>query len=169
MVLEDLYNTIKSGFEAIEGVQTVSLMPRRRDAITLPAILIELAELEMGEDPGTGELGVVSHWEARVVTSNKPDERQAWGLAQAILYWLFDFSWPSIKVSRAHIKQAAPDHFSPEFQGHRVWLIEWTHAIRIGENIWEGGDAITPETFILHCGDYSEEIPVANTSGQTTP
>ena len=162
MVLENLYNTIAEGFKAIDGIQTVSLMPRRRDKLILPAILIELAELEPGEDPGTGELGLVAHWEARIVTSDKPDEQISWGLSQAVLYWLFDFNWPSINVSRAHIKQAAPDHFSPEFQGHRVWLIEWTNAIRIGDNVWQGGDAITPETFVIHCGEHVEEIPIEN-------
>lgn len=160
MDVEQLQQTILEGLATLEGVQTVSGMPKRHDTLTLPAVLVDLAELEPARDPGTGELGLLSHWEARVVMSDQPEEAVIWHLVVAILFWLFDFDWSTINVGRAQLKQAAPDHFSPMFQGHRVWLIEWVHDIRVGNNVWDG-EGITVETFTVHWPDgLTEETEV---------
>ena len=158
MTLEVLNNAIVEGLQTIEGVQTVSTMATRKDRITLPAIIIELDEVEPGKDAGTGELGLLTHWQARIITNERSGESAAWGILQAALLWLFNFNWPELNIGRPIIKSAAPDHFTPEFQGHRIWLIEWANELRIGENVWDG-EGVTPEVVNLYFrGDFQQRI-----------
>lgn len=131
-----LLEALIAGMSQITGVNTCVEFPKRRDAISLPAILLNLVELEPDTDPGTDELALISHWEARLVMSDRGSETVLCALLQNILLWLTNENFPEIHVGQAQLKQAAPDHFTPDFQGHRVWLIEWTQKIRIGENGW---------------------------------
>ena len=141
-VLSVLFEEIKQGLSEIVGIQHCGVFPKRRDDIRLPAILVDLVELEPGGDTGTDELGLISHWEARILVSDQMSESDLWALVQAAMLWLFNHSWPETNIGRAKLKQAGPDHFSPEFQGHSMWLIEWAQRIRVGENIWDGSMVI---------------------------
>ncbi|WP_084403935.1 hypothetical protein [Marinobacterium litorale] len=143
-----LHQTLLEGLAQIAGVRHCSSFPKRRDEVRLPAIFLDLAELEPARDPGTGELALIAHWEARVLVSDRQPEAVLWSLVQAVMLWLYDHAWAELNVGRANIKQAAPDHFSPEYQGHRIWLVEWTHTLRVGESIW-AGEGIVPDTVIL--------------------
>lgn len=136
--LKQLSDAIEQGLSAIDGVQHCGLFPKRRDDVRLPAILLDLIELEPGKDPGTGELELISHWEARVIVSDSQPKSSLWALVQAVMLWLFNNRWSDLNIGRAILKQAGPDHFSPEYQGHQVWLVEWTQSLRVGEDIWDG-------------------------------
>lgn len=157
MLLERLNSTIIEGFFELQNIETVSNTPRRKDSITLPAIIVDMVELEPGVDSGTGELTLLSHWEARVITLEKDNEFINVSIVINIMVWLFNFTWPNINVGRPKLKQASPDHFSPEFQGHRVWLIEWAQEIRAGENVWRNDDSITPTRITVSYGNNNTE------------
>lgn len=158
MLLERLHSTLVEGLFELRHVETVTHTPQRKDAITLPAIMLDMVELEPGKDSGTGELTLLSHWEARVVTLEKDSLFIHLNIVQNLMLWLFNFAWPNINVGRPKLKQVAPDHFNPELQGHRVWLIEWAQEIRVGENIWLGNN-ITPTRITVSYGENnSEEI-----------
>ena len=141
-VLQMLFDEIKQGLSTIDGIQHCGALPKRRDDIRLPAILIDCVELELGDDPGTEELGLISHWEARILVSEHMVEADLWALVQVAMLWLFNHSWPDTNIGRARLKQAGPDHFSPQYQGHNLWLIEWTQLIRVGENVWDGSTVV---------------------------
>jgi len=160
MDLVMLHQRIIDGIASIEGISFVAEMPRRKEQASLPAVFVDLAELEPGKDPGTGELGLSAHWEARVIVSSQQEAPFIWGLVARVMLWLFNFSWPDLNVGRPYLKQSAPDFFSPEFQGHRVWLIEWMQEIRVGENIWRGEGVIPEEVTIRWCGEIDEELEV---------
>lgn len=155
--LETLHIELLGGLQTIAGIEHCSEPPKRRDQIRLPAILLDLVELEPAVDPGTGELALNSHWEARVVTSDHQPETVLWQLVQAVLLWLYNHAWPTTNIGRATIKQASPDHFSPEFQGHRIWLIEWTQLVRIGDDVWVG-ESIVPETIFVGINGDPHEL-----------
>lgn len=158
MDLLSMHQSIIDGLANIEGVNFVAEMPKRRNEVTLPAIFVDLGELEPAEDSGTGELGLYAHWEARVIISSQQNVADMWSLCAAVMVWLFVFTWPDINVGRPKLKQAAPDHFTPDLQGHRVWLIEWMQEIRVGENIWNG-EGVIPDTLIVNaCGEFDTEI-----------
>jgi hypothetical protein len=155
--LEILHAELLEELGSIAGVEHCSEPPKRRDQIRLPAILLDLVELEPDTDPGTGELALTSHWEARVVVSDNQSETVLWQLVQAVLLWLYNNAWSSTNIGRANIKQASPDHFSPEFQGHRIWLIEWTQLVRIGDDVWTG-ECIVPETIFVSINGDPHQI-----------
>ncbi|PNB76417.1 hypothetical protein C1X30_33820, partial [Pseudomonas sp. FW305-BF6] len=55
----------------------VAVWPNIEDRVALPAVFVELAEMEPGIDPGTGETGLACKFEARVITDPiQPDHHQ---------------------------------------------------------------------------------------------
>ena len=147
--LKALLDELVTGIQAIPAISHCGTTPKRRDDIHLPAVLLDMIELEPGQDPGTGELELISHWEARVLYSDKEPLWIGWALVQEVMLFLFNHSWSAINVGRANIKQASPDHFSPELQGHSIWLIEWTQKIRISESVWDS-DCPTPSIVVVN-------------------
>jgi hypothetical protein len=134
--LSKTYDTLIEGFSQNPNIHYCGALPKRRDEISLPAMLLDLVELAPGRSAGTSELVLISHWEGRILLPDTEPVSALWQMVQQCLSWLETFEWKSIGVGDAHIKQAAPDHFSPDLQGHRCWLIEWTHQYRVGEDIW---------------------------------
>ena len=134
--LAKTYNTLIDGFGRIPNIQHAGALPKRRDDIRLPAMLVDLVELSPGQSAGTSELVLIGHWEGRILVHESELIEVLWQIVQQCLSWLDEFAWKSIEVGDARIKQAGPDHFSPDLQGHRCWLIEWTHQYRVGEDIW---------------------------------
>tara|TARA_R110002072_G_scaffold246432_5_gene405696 strand:- start:1053 stop:1538 length:486 start_codon:yes stop_codon:yes gene_type:complete len=159
-VLSVLFKEIQQGFSEVVGIQHCGSFPRRRDDIRLPAILIDLVELEPGSDPGTGELALIAHFEARILVSEQLPESDLWALVQETMLWLFNHSWSETNMGRARLKQASPDHFSPDYQGHRVWLIEWTQTVRVGENVWNGTDVIPSVISLSGLDTENQELEV---------
>jgi hypothetical protein len=141
-VLQMLFDEIQQGLADIDSIQYCGALPKRRDDIRLPAILIDCVELEPDDDSGTEALGLISHWEARILVSEHMVEADLWALVQVAMLWLFNHSWSETNIGQARLKQAAPDYFSPQYQGHNLWLIEWAQRIRVGENIWDGSMVI---------------------------
>ena len=152
--VKTLFDVLQEGFADIAGISHCSAFPKRRDDIRLPAVLIDLVEIEPGRDPGTGELALTTHWEARILFSDQEPQWHGWALVQQAMSWLDNHHWSELNIGRANIKQATPDHFSPELQGHSIWLLEWTHAVRVGDNLWNGEDAI-PSIINVGWGDGS--------------
>ena len=153
-LLETLHQEIVQGISALPGVQHCGAFPRRMDQVTLPAVLVDLAELESTNDPGTGELALISHWEARVMVSESNGNEQDNGevvlrsVILSVMLWLYGHTWPQKNIGCAKLKQASPDHFAPERQGHTIWLIEWTHDLRLGQSVWDGEGVIPTQIFI---------------------
>lgn len=66
--LDQLYQAVEQHLVSyLPGVQTVSAWPNIQDRIALPAVFLELAEIEPGTEIGTGETTLVCKFEARVV------------------------------------------------------------------------------------------------------
>ncbi len=138
MSIERVITILETELSALSEIQSLSVHPKRKDRITLPAILIDLAEIEPGSDRGTDQTPLLLHWEARVVTSDRDPPTVTWMLVQRVLRWLHEYEWRELDIGKAKLKSASPDHFSPELQGHRVWLVEFIQEIRVAENIWDG-------------------------------
>ena len=156
--LELLHQEILEGISQLTGVMHCGNYPRRMDEVTLPAVFVDLVELEPDTDPGTDELALITHWEARVIVaeSQKEADEIIRSLIITVMKWLFSHSWPQKNIGRAQLKQAAPDHFSPELQGHIIWLVEWTHSVRVGDSVWDGEGVVPEQVFIGSNNDYEE-------------
>ncbi|WLI14339.1 MULTISPECIES: hypothetical protein [Pseudomonas] len=163
--LEQLYQAIERYIHThLPGVQTVAVWPNIEDRICLPAVFIELAEMEPGQDPGTGEMGLACKFEARVITDPiQPDHhQQAVFLAGQLAVLLRLQSW-GVAVEPAEFVQAMQDWTKPELDGYTVWVVEWTQQIYLGETDWPWADQ-PPGTLVLNIepGDgvfRPEEVP----------
>ena len=163
--LEILHQAILEGIAGLPGVQHCGAFPRRMDKVTLPAVFVDLIELESASDPGTGELALITHWEARVVVAESQADADTVirSLILAVMLWLFRYPWPQKNIGCARFKQASPDHFSPELQGHVIWLVEWTHSIRVGDSVWDG-EGVVPQQVFIGSDDNYEEITIDGVS-----
>jgi hypothetical protein len=156
--LDELHRALTQGISNIAGIRQCAPFPRRMDRVELPAVFLDLVELEPGTDPGTGELALITHWEARIVVAELQSDalKIHYSLAVAIMQWLRSHDFPQVNVGKAELKQAAPDHFAPEMQGHDVWLVEWTHQVRLGDSIWDGTGIMPDQVSIGFKEDYAE-------------
>lgn len=136
--LEQLYRAIERHVkDHLPGVQTVGVWPNIDDRIALPAVLVELTEMEPGVDSGTGETCLSCKFEARVITDPiQPDHhQQAVFLAGQLAVLLRAQSW-GVEVEPAEFVQAMQDWTKPELDGYTVWVVEWTQQVYLGPQEW---------------------------------
>lgn len=150
MSIDRAIDILESELSNLANVSSVSVHPKRKDRIILPAILLDIAEIEPGEDRGTDQLNVIVHFEARIIMSDQDSPINLWMMVQGVLRWLFDYEWPERGLGKAKFKSAVPDNFSPDLSGHRVWLVEWVQEIRIGENVWVGEAPIIEQLIVRY-------------------
>ena len=146
--LNDLYQSLFSGIGQLPNVHYCGHYPNRMDAITVPAVLIELVELEPGMDLGTEELVLVAHFEARVIMQVNVSPEPIQTLVLSVLQWLNDMNDTPTKVTKPNIKQALPDAFAPDTHAYQVWQIHWSQNLRMGQSVWEG-EGIAPSQIWL--------------------
>lgn len=144
-----LQQTLAAQLSSIAGMEYCGPLPKRRDQVTLPALFLDMVELEPSNDPGTSELGLISHWEGRILVSEQNTDTVLWGLVQAVMVWLHQFHCAEENIGPAKLKQAVPDNFSPDYPGHKMWLAEWTHVLRVGNNIWNS-EGVIPSTLLVN-------------------
>jgi hypothetical protein len=157
--LEQLYQAIEQHIRAhVPGVQTVAVWPNIEDRVALPAVFVELAEMESGIDSATGETALSCKFEARVITDPiQPDHhQQAVFLAGQLAVLLRLQSW-GVAVEPAEFVQAMQDWTKPELDGYTVWVVEWTQQIYLGEAQWPWPDQ-PPGTLVLNIEPGDGEV-----------
>ncbi|WP_321367932.1 hypothetical protein [uncultured Desulfuromusa sp.] len=169
----DLHNaietTLREAFTVAE-LPTCEKYPELAKKIVSPAVLIELSELSPEDDPGTGELAFTARFSAYIVLQRSSRAKlDAANLAVAVSLKIFEAGRFGQPCGPGKITRVAPDEFKPELMGYVVWVVEWTHEIRVGESIWNG-EGITPTEIYLgiapniglaHAEDYHliSELP----------
>ena len=136
--LTQLHTAIVAGLRAkLAGVPTVDTYPVIRRSLRLPAVLVELAEMEPGDDPGTGETALVGRFQARAIID--PNQANAdllvRELAARIAVAITHETW-GLGIGVAQLVQIGEDAFKPELDGYMVWVVEWTHEFHLGEAAW---------------------------------
>lgn len=145
LTLDRLFAAIEQQIgERLTGLATVATWPEidERTVVRLPALFLELAEIEPGEDDGTGQTALIGKFEARVVVGAeqpKPSHQAAQLVAQLAVLLRAQY-WDIRGVGPAEFVQAVPDWTKPELDGYTVWLVEWTQAIQLGEEEWPWAD-----------------------------
>jgi hypothetical protein len=99
----------------------------------LPAIDVQLTDLEPGDDPGSGEAPLIARFTARVIADpNPPDAGIAVReLATRLATLLYRQNWGLDVIGYAHFVQSGEDAFSPDLDGYLVWMVEWTHEFHL--------------------------------------
>lgn len=142
--LDQLYQAVEQHLTAhLPGVKTVSAWPNIQDRIALPAVFLELAEIEPGTDIGTGETTLVCKFEARIIVDpiQALHQQQAVQLATQLAVLLRAQTW-GVSVEPAEFVQAQQDWTQPALDGYTVWLVEWTQQVYLGVEEWPWPDQL---------------------------
>ena len=140
--LDLLYQTIEQHLQqSLGGIQLVSFWPDIKQHIPLPAVFLDIAEIEPGADIGTGESTLSVTFEARVIVDviRAGHYQQAIHLATQLAVLLRTQTW-GLAVEPAEFKRSTQDWTRPELDGYTVWLVEWTQTIYLGEAEWPWPD-----------------------------
>jgi len=140
--LDQLYRAVEQHLTThLPGVQAVTVWPNISDRVALPAVFLELAEIEPGTDIGTGETTLVCRFEARIIIDpiKQHHQRQAVQLATQLAVLLRAQTW-GLPVDPAEFVQAQQDWTQPALDGYTVWLVEWTQQVYLGAQEWPWPD-----------------------------
>ncbi|QUW64395.1 hypothetical protein KFQ04_17115 [Pseudomonas synxantha] len=148
--LDQLYQAIEQHLQAhLPGVQTVAAWPNIEDHIPLPAVFLEMSEIEPGADIGTGETTMVCKFEARIIVDpiQADHHRQVVQLVTQLIVLLRAQNW-GLEIECAEFIQAMQDWTRPELDGYTVWLVEWNQTIYLGTEEWPWPDE-PPGTLLI--------------------
>lgn len=136
---------------AFPTFQTVEFYRADRDKLPVPAILLEMGELETADnDPGTGQIAFVARFEARIVLAfDTPNvEQEIRKIAASLAAFLNLRRWPGVITDPAQVIGCYADDFAPELDRFEVWRVEWSHQFNVGASVWVDS-GITPTTVYL--------------------
>ncbi len=154
VLLEAIVADIKARFPSMVNVQFFADEPEERVELTVPAILLEVSEMEVDtdSDPGTEQLAVNLSFSAFVVISGLQDgntKLQIRQLAAALVSWLRMRHWrdPSnpgtdeepnyLQSDPAMPVGAYRDDFSPELDRYEVWRVDWEQRVYLGHSVFD--------------------------------
>ncbi|UVM13074.1 hypothetical protein [Pseudomonas protegens] len=152
--LDQLYSAIERHIrDAIPGLAYVAVMPDLLDRVAIPAVVIELVELEPGSDQMTGETALEARFEARVIVGSELPQcqQQAAFVASQMAVLLRMQTW-GVEVAAAEFVRSAQDWTRPELDGYAVWVVEWTQGIYLGKEEWPWPDQ-PPGTLVFNLGE----------------
>lgn len=158
--LDQLYQAIEQHLQQhLPGVQLVSFWPDIQQHIPLPAVFLDIAEIEPGTDIGTGETTLIITFEARVIVDviRADHYPQAVHLATQLAVLLRAQSW-GLPVEPAEFQRSSQDWTRPELDGYTVWLVEWTQTVYLGEQEWPWPDE-PPGTLLISVNDEDHVAP----------
>jgi hypothetical protein len=143
--IEQLHEAVRTGLASkLHDIPTVAHYPAVDAALALPAVLIELAQLAPASDPGGGEMGLLAHFQARVVcdAAAAGAALQVRGLAARVALAIHNETW-NLAIGAAQFVLAAPalETGAADDSGRLAWLLEWTHEIELGQAEWPHEDS----------------------------
>ena len=120
--LAQLHTAIVSGLRSkVDGVPTVEAYPVLQRRIGLPAVLVELAEMEPGDDPGNGATALIGRFQARAIVD--PNAAQAdlqmRELAARVAVALTHETW-GLPITMAHLIQIKNNAFKPKLNKYLI-------------------------------------------------
>ena len=159
VTLEALYAAIEQVLrERLPEAQLIGFWPGVPE--NTPAVSLEMAELLPERDPGTGESALLCRLQARIMVPPGAD-RQAVSIACGIVRTLREQTW-NLYLEPARFVRSAVDGSREELKSLRVWLVEWTQSLRLGDPEWAWEDqppgslmlGFDPQTGPGHEPDY---------------
>ncbi|WP_253306638.1 hypothetical protein [unidentified bacterial endosymbiont] len=136
--LASLHQAIVHGLQCkLKAPVWIAAYPAIQRTLALPAVLIELTELEPGDDPGTGETALVAHLQARVmVDPNQPQaELSVRKLAAQVAVALTHEQW-GLPITQAKLSRMGEALIKSDLEGYLAWSVEWSHELHLGRVVW---------------------------------
>lgn len=166
--LEALHDAIVVAIRAqFPDLLHVEFYRDERTPPSVPSCLLELTELEASPelDPGTEQLAVTAHFEARLILGFREPrvKLEARKLAAAFAAWLRLRRWPGVTTGPAMVVGAHPDDYEPELDQFEVWCVEWQQVIHLGSTVWKN-DGVIPARILTA---FSPEVGIPYEDGYT--
>lgn len=134
--LTTLHEAIEAALRvAMPRVEHVEAFPEMDQEMPVPALLFALVGWRPAEDDGTGKSALDTRFQACVLVdaTRKRAPLQAAILAAELTGVLRAQNWGLEFVEVAGHIAAWPDKSTPELDGYAVWVVEWTHVLRVGK------------------------------------
>lgn len=109
--------------------------PQAQRAIRVPAVYIEIEELDPIGNPGDTRISVNARFEARCIVdpNGARSHHAARELAARVMGALQTIRRPVPSHGHIRISRAGDDYFRPKMEGYLVWVVEWAVEIYLGE------------------------------------
>lgn len=151
--LDDLHAAYLAEIQArVPGLQDPAVYPVVRQSLNLPTVLLELADAEPGQDPGTGELAIKTRWEARCVYDPTAPRAElavrALAMSVAHAVWRRGALGGGLRCGACRLERLGPDALRPELDSYLVWVVEWTAQIHVGQSVWDGEGVMPSQIFL---------------------
>lgn len=151
-IITDLHQAITDTLMAeIPGIETSGFYPKLREAVKVPAIFVDMASLEPGDDPGTDEIAYIARFEARIIVGAVDDQANAplrvRELAAEVGRIIHKNSF-GLPVKPAALVSIGNDGFSPDLDAYDVWMVEWEQEFHIGESVWDDDGIVPSEIYV---------------------
>jgi hypothetical protein len=148
MITEFLKN-IRNEILNSPNIQSCLIYPNPRGEIIAPAVFLEIAGYNAGDDPVTGELSLIANAEARVVVdSTIEDAETVCQLLACEIATVAHLNSFGCEISPAKVTGITRDFFKPEFDMYLCWLVEWQHEVHIGNSIWLENGVLPHKIFV---------------------
>lgn len=153
-----------SGLLTQFGIVYVQDYPRQVDKLEVPAVLLDVEQMDVLNDPGTEQTRMSLRFSAVVVVGSLRNDAAGLDprmsvrvLAMAVAHAINRQRWGIDGCGPAKVQQVQPDAFDPRLDRFECWRIEWTHEVMVGDDIWnqvgmlptQVWSADTPEGFTL--------------------
>lgn len=174
--LDALHDAVVSNIsDGMPTLASVQAYPDTREALPLPAVLVDLEDMEAAPeaDPGTEQLVVNTRWRARLILGFRTADvhRQVRKGASQLAHLVHMNRWGQ-PVGPARVTLVGPDPFDPELDQYEVWVVEWDQLVHLGASVWECPEgSVVPQTVYLgvspeigpdHVEDYCQIAPEAD-------
>lgn len=152
--ISQLHNAIINGFENSLNANldenkkiNISAYPNIERSLKIPAVIIELSELEQAQDNGDDTTTLNAIFEARVILSPTQQNAQLMlrELALKVIKTLRYQTWNLSGVGFCEFINATSDIFYPdgskvELDGYLCWNVRWSQQVKFGEPVewWDG-------------------------------
>lgn len=163
--LETIVETLKGEFGTFK---TVAAEDENRKKLSVPAIIVQLSELEPDpdKDAHTGQFPCIVRVEARIVMGHRTPKvrREVIKAAGAVAAFVHN-SRLGVAWGAAKVLAVEPDEFAPQADQFDIWRVEWAHSADIGTSYFID-DGVTPTELLTswapeigpeHEGDYVAE------------
>ena len=152
--ISQLHTAIINGFENSLNANVdenkkiyIAAYPNIERSIKIPAVIIELSELEQAQDNGDDTTTLNAIFEARVILS--PTQQNAHlmlrELTLKVIKTLHYQTWDLSGVGYCEFINATSDVFYPdgskiELDGYLCWNVRWSQEVKFGEPVewWDG-------------------------------
>jgi hypothetical protein len=150
MNLKDLHETIASELlSKISGLQGIMCYPGGRNQLDAPVGFLEISKIDIGNDPGTGEMPIILTFTLRILLDSTITDAnialQYLIIGAAKTLYSNNFGLPITPASEFEIQYESIQ----DAEALLVGAVSWRHELHFGISEWASTDWIPPHTINL--------------------